>query len=180
MRASGAAIKSGGPPAAKTGRSGADRAAEEKAVPVTSGERLREKAPCPPPSKAILPEEYGENSITLMTVDPYRLFVFWEVREETLGVFGGEINIRVYDVTGIDFDRMDANGCFDVKAEGRIGKCYVSVRPEREYIADVGIVFEGIFIAISRSERVSTPRAAVPEDGILLSALWEAGLRTGY
>ncbi len=134
----------------------------------------------PPTPRAVLPEEYGENSVTLMTVDPYRLFAFWEVREETLEIFRGEVDIRVYDVTDIDFDMMDANSYLDVRADGRIGKCYVSVNPEREYTADIGIIFDGIFIAIARSAKVSTPRATVSEEGILLSGLRETGLRTGY
>jgi hypothetical protein len=130
--------------------------------------------------RAVLPEEYGENSVTLMPVDPYRLFAFWEVRKETLETFRGEVDIRVYDVTDIDFDTMDANSYLDIKVDARIGKCYVSVNPEREYIADVGIIFDGIFIAIARSARVSTPRAAVSEERILLYGVGETGLRTGY
>ena len=129
---------------------------------------------------AVLPEEYGENSVSLTTVDPHRLFAFWEVREETLKTFRGEVDIRVYDVTDIDFDTMDANSYFDVRADARIGKCYISVTPEREYVADVGIIFDGILIAVARSARVSTPRAAVPEEGILLYGAREADLRTGY
>lgn len=169
----------------EAGQGEADRVPEVKEVAEVSKagaqEEVGEKVARPPTPWAVLPEEYGENAVTLMTVDPYRLFAFWEVREETLKIFRGEVNIRVYDVTDIDFDRVDANSCFDVRADGRIGKCYVSVKPERQYIADIGIIFDGIFIAIARSARVSTPRATVlEEEGFLLSLPTETGLRSGY
>jgi hypothetical protein len=168
----------------EAGQGEAGRVAEAKEVAgvqkAEAQEEVGEKEARPPTPWAVLPEEYGENSVTLMTVDPYRLFAFWEVREETLEIFRGEVDIRVYDVTDIDFDRMDANSCFDVRADARIGKCYISVNPEREYTADIGIIFDGIYIAIARSAKVSTPRATVSEEGILLSGLRETGLRPGY
>jgi hypothetical protein len=167
----------------RAGQDEAGRAAEAKEIAglqKSKTQEVGEKEVRPPTPRAVLPEEYGENSVTLMTVDPYRLFAFWEVREEALEIFRGQVDIRVYDVTDIDFDMMDANSYIDVRADARVGKCYVSVNPEREYTADIGIIFDGIFIAIARSARVSTPRAAVSEEGILLSGPWVTGLRTGY
>jgi len=162
---------------AGAGQGEAGKVAEAKEI---TGRAEVQKEALPPTPLAVLPEEYGENSVTLMTVDPYRLFAFWEVREETLEIFRGEVDIRVYDVTDIDFDMMDANSYLDIKVDARIGKCYISVNPEREYLADAGIIFDGIFIAIARSARVSTPRATVSEEGILLYSIGETGLRTGY
>jgi hypothetical protein len=144
------------------------------------GRKGRDKQVRPWAARAILPEEYGENSVTLMTVDPCRLFAFWEVREKTLEIFKGQVNIRVYDVTGIDFNMMDTNSYLDISADARVGKCYINVSPEREYLADAGIIFDGIFIAVARSSRVSTPRAAVPEEGVFPYGIWQTGLRTGY
>ena len=162
---------------AGAGQGEAGKVAEAKEI---TGRAEVQKEALPPSPRAVLPEEYGENSVTLMTVDPYRLFAFWEVREKTLETFRGEVDIRVYDVTNIDFDMMDANSYFDVRADARIGKCYISVVPEREYLADAGIIFDGIFIAIARSARVSTPRATISEEGILLHGTGETDLRTGY
>lgn len=127
-----------------------------------------------------LPTEYGENGITLMTVDPYKLFTFWEVREDTLKIFKGDLSIRVYDVTGIDFDRMDANSYFDIPVSERIGKLYIDVSPAKEFIVDIGIMYEGIFITIARSNKISTPYAEISEEGLLPQKLYETGLRVGY
>lgn len=127
-----------------------------------------------------LPAEYGENSIALMTVDPHKLFVYWEVREETLRIFPGDIVIRLYDVTGIDLHRTEAAGCAEIPVHERIGSTYMDVDPAREYIADIGIAYEGIFIAVARSLRASTPVAAVLEKGLLHDLISETGFRTGY
>ena len=63
----------------------------------------------------------------------------------------------------------------------RIGRTYIDAVPEKEFIADIGIVYEGIFITIARSNIVSTPRASVSEEeGFLPSKLYETGIRIGY
>jgi hypothetical protein len=135
----------------------------------------------PPTPFETLPAEYGENSITLMIVDPYKLFAFWEVREDTLKIFGGNLNMRVYDVTDIDLDCSDANSYCDIPVNDRIGSWYFDVTPEKEFIADIGIMYyEGIFITLARSNKVLPPRAAVAEVGILPERLYETGLPIGY
>jgi hypothetical protein len=134
----------------------------------------------PPSPVETLPSEYGENSITLMTVNPYRIFSFWEVREETLKIFRGTLHLRVYDVTGFDFDVVDAASFVDVAVGQRIGEMYLDVSPAQEYIADIGIVYNGIFIGIARSPRVSTPAAGVPGEEKFLPEGLDTGIRTGY
>jgi hypothetical protein len=171
----------------ETAKAGQDEAVRGQELKEVAGgqqpgvqDKIGEGAARPPMARAVLPEEYGENAITLMPVDPHRLFAFWEVREETLKIFRGQADVRVYDVTGIDFDMMDANSCLDIRTDDRIGKCYVGVNPGREYIADVGIIFDGIFIAVARSAKVSTPRGTVSGEGVLSYDLEETGFRTGY
>ncbi len=127
-----------------------------------------------------LPAEYGENNITLLTVNPYRLFAFWEVRRETQQIFKGILNLRVYDVTGIDFDTHDAHSYTDRELTARVGKMYIDVNPAKEYIADLGILFNGIFIGFARSPRVSTPGPGIPEEEEFLTEGPAAGTRVGY
>jgi len=148
--------------------------AKEKATP-----SIEEKIPLIPLEE--MPSEYGENDITLMIVDPYKLFAFWEVREDTLKIFKGDLQIRLYDITGVDFGKRDANSYLDLPVTERIGRTYIDAVPEKEFIADVGIVYEGIFITIARSNIVSTPRASVSEgEGLLPPKLYETGIRIGY
>lgn len=135
----------------------------------------------PPVPLETLPGEYGENSITLITVDPCKLFSYWEVREDILEIFTGSLNVRVYDVTGIDFDSRAANSFFDIAVTERIGSYYIDVGPAKEFIADIGIIYlDGIFISIARSNKVSTPRTTVSEEGVLPQKFYETGLFLGY
>jgi len=152
-------------------------------------ENIKENKECrPAPSEKwppipfeSLPSEYGENGITLMVVNPSKLFAFWEVREDTLQIFQGDLKIRLYDITGIDFDSMDANNCIDIAVNDRIGDGYISVSPGKDYIADIGIVYsEGIFISVARSLKASTPHETIAEEKVLPEQPGDIGLRIGY
>ncbi|OGW39383.1 MAG: hypothetical protein A2Y97_12820 [Nitrospirae bacterium RBG_13_39_12] len=128
-----------------------------------------------------LPTGYGENSIILMTVDPNKIFTFWEVRDDTLAIHPGNLNIRIYDVTGADFDGRNANSYFDIVVDDMISSIYIDVSQGKEYIADIGTInLLGIFYTITRSNRVSTPRAAISEEGALPLKLFETDLPVGY
>ena len=63
----------------------------------------------------------------------------------------------------------------------RIGDGYISVSPERDYIADIGIVYsEGIFITVARSLKVSTPHEMQPGRNSFIRQPVDIGLRIGY
>jgi hypothetical protein len=109
------------------------------------------------------------------------LFTFWEVREDTLEIYTGNLTVRLYDVTGVDFDGTNANSFYDIPVMERIGSCYIDVSPEKEFIADIGIInFIGTFFTITRSNRVSTPRAKIAEEEVLPQKFYETGVRVGY
>ena len=128
----------------------------------------------------ILPSEYGENDITAMPVDPHKLFVFWEVREDTMEMYEGDLTIRVCEGAGADFNRIDESSYFDIAVSERIGQRYIDVSPAREFIADIGITCEGTFIVIARSHKVSTPRAGSAAEDALPQDLDETVRRLGY
>lgn len=132
----------------------------------------------PPLPMGIIPEEYGEDAVALMTVDPRKLFIYWEVTEDTLAKHKGDITIRLYDITGIDFDGMNANSYLDLTVYKRIGDLYMDVRPGQDYVADVGIKdLLGIFISIARSNKATTPLEGMAEEGkVLHPRLYETGL----
>ncbi|MEW6067689.1 MAG: DUF4912 domain-containing protein [Nitrospirota bacterium] len=131
-----------------------------------------------------LPEEYSENSIALMTVDPIKLFTFWEVKEDTLTKNAGNLTLRVYDVTGIDFNGLNANSYFDIAVSERIGSYYIDVKPEKEFIVDIGLTYpRGVFVIIARSNKASTPRVTIselPEEQVLPHKLYKTDIRFGY
>lgn len=143
------------------------KAVEEKFEPLKS--QRQEKAYQPGMAKKGLPTGYGEDRITLMTVDPWKLFAYWEVKEDTLYKIKGTLVLRVYDVTGIYFDGKNANIVFDIPIYDRIGDSYIGVGPGREFIVDIGAVsFAGIFVTSARSNKVGTPTVKVTEkEGVL-------------
>lgn len=133
-------------------------------------------------AKKALPAEYGEDRIILMTVDPWKLFAYWEVKENTLSKIKGTLVLRVYDVTGIYFDGKNANLVFDVPVYGRIGDSYIGVGPDKAFIVDIGAVSKaGDFVAIARSNQAATPALKVAkEEGALPQEIYEVGPVTGY
>ena len=81
-----------------------------------------------------LPAEYGENEVSLLTVNPSRLFAFWEIKEETLRIFQGYPKLRLYDVTGLDIDSIDASSYMDIEIDNRVGDLYIPVTRERSIL----------------------------------------------
>jgi len=131
----------------------------------------------PPLPIEILPEEYGEDSIALMIVDPRKLFIYWEITEGAFKKYAGNINIRLYDVTGVAFDGMNAKSYLDIAVNNRIGSQYIDVDPEKAFIADIGIIdHAAVFITVARSNKTSTPLAEIAEEGALPHRLYETGL----
>jgi hypothetical protein len=125
----------------------------------------------------VLPEEYGEDAITLMTVDPRKLFIYWEVSKDSILLYKGDVALRLYDVTGVDFDGKNANSYIDLTIYKRIGDLYMEVQPEREYIADIGVKdHTGTFITIARSNKASTPPAGKAEKGVFHPRIYKVGI----
>jgi len=128
-----------------------------------------------------LPQEYGEDRISLMVVEPWKLFTYWEAREDTLAKLKGQLVIRVYDVTGKYFDGKNANIVFDIPAYGRIGDTYIGVAPNKEFIVDLGMLLKkGEFKKIARSNKAATPATEISmAGGVLPQEIYEAE-RVGY
>jgi hypothetical protein len=123
------------------------------------------------PPKEELPREYGENKIVIMARDPNWAFAYWEMTHETLETArkktgeGANLTLRVYDVTGIDFNGENALSSFDIGVYERVGDWYIELRkPDRSFCVDVGLLNpEGSFITIARSNVITTPRDKVSE-----------------
>lgn len=122
--------------------------------------------------KTRLPEQNG-NKITLMTVDPWKLFAYWELQESALANIKGVLVLRVYDVTDIGFTVNNAHIVFDIAVYERAGTSYIGVGPGREFIVDIGaVVHGGGFISLARSNKIATPQLS---ESRLDEALFSAG-----
>ncbi len=120
---------------------------------------------------AELPLGYGEERIALMIRDPYLAYVYWELpssriqREKSWFGWNGKLTVRIYDVTGVQFDGRNAIGYFDQEVNELIGSWYFDLgRPTHSFVADIGLLSpEGRYLTLARSNYVVMPRDGVSD-----------------
>ncbi len=142
-------------------------------------------APAPEPSCAIkerqganrpqaneyeLPSYNTATKITLIVKDPYWLYAYWEISENSIEAvrkqLGGNLDgarfvIRVYDVTFKDFNGFNANHWFDIEVGRHSNNWYISLWNDNvSHCAEIGILHNsGRFFPMARSNFVHTPRS---------------------
>ncbi len=86
-------------------------------------------------------------------------------REKKWFGWNSKLTVRIYDVTGIQFDGRNALGYFDQEIFERIGSWYFDVgRPSHAFIADLGLLSpEGRFLTLARSNHIAMPRDGVSD-----------------
>ena len=116
-----------------------------------------------PAEEEALPQFYEPTRVVLLPVDPYLVFVYWELAadereraEERLQGANPPARpvLRFHEVT-------NAHAPFDVDIELAAGNWYVHLwSPEQSYCAELGLKEEdGGFISLARSNIAHTPRA---------------------
>jgi len=116
-----------------------------------------------------IPWSYGYDRVTGMAVDPDRLFVYWEVTDDSierarvaLGKTGKDawLSLRIYDTTDRIFDGTNAHSYFDHRVERGDRHWFFAIgKPSSSAFVDVGVKSaEGYFAKITRSGRVEFPR----------------------
>lgn len=118
---------------------------------------------------AALPEEYGVDKVVTMPVTPRRLYIYWEITAGTLGRYRGNLNLKVIDA--------ETGEAFYLPISERVDEYFITVRPGKEYMAEVGVIdAKGDFITLSSShpKPAYAPRTAVPETELFSAAAGEA------
>lgn len=121
-----------------------------------------------------LPQSYGRNRIVLLARDPEWIFTYWEVTPDRLAeaerFFGPEWGrtktvLRVYDVTGIDFNGANAHTHFDIEVTNNARSWYIHAnKPDTSFIVDIARVSpSGKFFTLARSNAVRTPRSRMSD-----------------
>jgi len=116
-----------------------------------------------------LPYSYNVTKIVLMVRDPYWAYVYWDIDEakykETqylMQAHAGRIKtiLRVYDVTGVEFNGFNSHRTFDVDVNLEAKCWYIHTGvPDRDYLVDIGLLDDqGKFYLIARSNVMRTPR----------------------
>ena len=114
-------------------------------------------------------EHYEPSRIVLMDVDPYCLYAYWEINpsdKESALVQREEFShpptliMRVYDVTHINFDGINAYNYFDIQLDRDKGNWYIDLwSSHKSLYAEIGMKSsEGSFYPIVPSNFVETPR----------------------
>jgi len=106
-----------------------------------------------------------------MTRDPYVAHAYWEVtparieREKAWLGWNSRLCIRIYDVTGVQFDGRNALGYYDQEVYERTGSWYFDLgKPTHSFCADLGLLSpEGKFLTLARSNYVTMPRDGVSD-----------------
>ncbi len=118
-----------------------------------------------------LQRTYGEDRIVLMTRDPFVVHAYWEAtpprldREKAWFGWNSKLCVRIYDITGVQFDGRNAVGYFDQEVFERAGNWYFDLgRPSHSFCADLGLLSpEGRFLTLARSNYVTMPRDGVSD-----------------
>ncbi|MEW6107812.1 MAG: DUF4912 domain-containing protein [Nitrospirota bacterium] len=129
-----------------------------------------------------LPEEFGENELFITAVDPHYVFVSWEINKDDISKGEGDLNIRTYDVTGIEFDGSNSNRILDIRIKNRVGSGFFDIDMHgRDVIMEIGVLSsKGRFKPIIRSNRVSVPRLLSFDELGIVQKLYKSGIPVGY
>jgi hypothetical protein len=116
-----------------------------------------------------LPDGYGDNSISLMVRDPYWIYTYWEIQQDheqaVLHKLGGKREdvksiLRIYDTAEIKSQPV----FFHIDLRDLARDWYIQVEPNKSYVVEIGLLHkDGRFLALARSNAVTTPRAGMSE-----------------
>jgi len=120
------------------------------------------------------PARYNENHLALLVRDPHCLFAYWEFSEEQMNLVSREYGcpwgevplfLRVYDLTGLNFDGDNAHSYCDIKVHPLADNHYIKeVDGNHSYCVDIGVfTAEGRFVTLLRSNLVHTPRDSMAD-----------------
>ena len=118
-----------------------------------------------------LPQTYGQDRMVLMTRDPFVVLAYWEAtparleREKAWFGWDSKLSVRIYDITGIQFDGRNAVGYLDQEVSEQTGNWYFDLgRPSHSFCADLGLLSpEGRFLTLTRSNYITMPRDTVSD-----------------
>ena len=122
-----------------------------------------------------LPGCYGVDRLVLLARDPHWLYAYWEIsatrQVEFATIYGPEAwsstrpVLRVYDITGVDFNGKNALGYIDIHLAEETDSWHIEVgRPDHTFCVELGRTFnDGRFIPLLRSNVVNTPRASLSD-----------------
>jgi len=94
----------------------------------------------------------------------------------------GDLNLRFYDITGIEFNDWNAHAILDIPINKRVGSDFFDIRmPGRDVVVGVGILSAvNGFMPIVRSDMISFPELLTFDELGIVQKLFESGIPVGY
>jgi len=125
----------------------------------------------PPMPYDTLPHEYGGERMALLARDPFMALCYWELPQHRLDQErdrfsrDSKLCVRIYDVTGVQFNGTNATAYYDQEVYERVGSWYFDFgRPTHSFCADLGLLSpDGRFLTLIRSNTVLMPRDGVSD-----------------
>lgn len=120
-----------------------------------------------------IPHAYGGTYINALARDPFWLFAYWEISENTkegirkrYGFNAWESSrpvLKVYDTTDLYF--FDSRQALEIQINDFTNNWYINTgQPNHSYFIELGrILPDGTYIFIARSNMVTTPRIGVSD-----------------
>lgn len=118
-----------------------------------------------------LPEHYGHSRVVLLVIDPHHVHVYWELSAQDRLDAKQRLNppdpdqaltwvLRFYDVTGVEFDTINAHAHFDIVVKPGARSWYVELwSANKSYYVELGPRAEGRFVPVCRSSPIQVPPA---------------------
>ncbi len=151
---------------------------KEKKAPIPKSKEVLEHERV---SAIELPEEYGENELILIAVDPNMIFVDWEIRKEEARRARDGFVMRVFNVPDGEQPRSAQEGLLEIKIKDRVGRAFFELgMPGRKVALEVGYYENGKFLPVLRSSAVSLPRVLTTDELGIALKLFESGIPIGY
>ncbi len=113
-----------------------------------------------------LPQQYGADRLVLLVRDPHWSYAWWELTTPALARARhalqeqGQLVLRFYDVSAIDWNGNNHHSNFDIELQDLAGNWYVEIAcPGAEFVAEIGLRGrDGRFVPLVRSNAVAMPR----------------------
>lgn len=141
----------------------------ELAPKIIEAEKETETTAIEPPSEPYIdtglpvPETYDVDIIRALLQDPFRVFIYWEVREENIATLTQYFSPEEAQTFRVVLKLKDLEGGQEAFFEvGLQGRYWMMVFPDREYEFEIGVrsPIHG-YISLVRSNRIRTPRGTV-------------------
>jgi hypothetical protein len=110
-----------------------------------------------------VPETYNVDIVRALIQDPFRIFIYWEVREDSLRSLTHYFSAEEAERFRVTLKLIEIEGGNEAFFEvGLRGRYWMMVFPDREYEFEIGIRSPGHgYIPLIKSNRVRTPRGTV-------------------